>query len=269
MKPYIYIVLLLSFISIGNAQEFAADKALTTLETKKSSFQEGEWLKFRVHFGFINAGYATLKLKKTKKEGKLLYHAIGKGWTSGAARMFYKINDNYESYFTKDQIKPIRFKRRVNEDGYLIRRDLYFDHDLKQVTIEDFEKNTKKEVSIKDVQDLISAFYYLRDIDLSEIEEGDTLSVDLFFDGETYPFKLEFLEKDILNTKFGKIKTWRILPLVQKGRVFEGQDSLTIWISDDENKLPIRIKASLTVGSLKADLDEFRSLANTFKVVAD
>jgi len=269
MQHFIIILFLLSFLSAGNAQEFAAMAEETNSEAAYSSFQEGEWLKFRIHFGFINAGYATLKLKNTKKNGQDLYHAIGKGWTSGAARLFYKINDNYESYFTKDSIKPIRFKRRVNEDGYLIRRDLYFDHNSKQVTIDDLEKKTKTEVAIKNVQDMISAFYYLRNIDLTTIEEGDKLSVDLFFDGETYPFKLEFLEKDILKTKFGKINTWRIRPLVQKGRVFEGQESLTIWITDDDNKLPIRVKASLAVGSLKADLDEFRSLAHPFKIVIE
>lgn len=269
MQRFIISLLLFTFFSGGNAQEFTAVTEYTNIASKSSSFQEGEWLKFRIHYGFINAGYATLKLKNKKKEGKTLFHAIGKGWTTGAASLFFKVNDNYESFFTKDDIKPIRFKRRVNEGGYLIRRDLYFNHDSKQVTIDDLEKKTKTEATIKDVQDLISAFYYIRNLDLSNVKEGDKLSVDLFFDGETYPFKLEFLEKDILKTKFGKIKTWRIRPLVQKGRVFEGQESLTIWISDDENKLPIRIKAALAVGSLKADLDEFRSLKHSFKVFVE
>jgi hypothetical protein len=254
---------------VSSAQETAKVDEKGDASETTTSFKEGEWLKFRIHFGFINAGFATLKLKKSKKDGTSLFHAVGKGWTSGAARMFFKVDDNYESFFTKKDIKPIQFKRRVNEDGYIIKRDLFFDHQAQKVTINDLKKKTKKEVAIQEVQDMISAFYYLRNLDISNIEEGDTVAVDLFFDGETYPFKLEFIEKDIIKTKFGKIKTWRIKPLVQKGRVFEGQESLTIWITDDENKLPVRIKASLVVGSLKADLDEFRGLANSFNVVPE
>jgi hypothetical protein len=55
-------------------------------------------------------------------------------------------------------------------------------------------------------------------------------------------------------------------PLVQSGRVFKEEESLTVWISDDDNKLPIRIKASLAVGSLKADLEGFKGLKNPFVI---
>ncbi|MNR34809.1 hypothetical protein D3C85_1526110 [compost metagenome] len=54
-------------------------------------------------------------------------------------------------------------------------------------------------------------------------------------------------------------------PLVQTGRVFKEKESVTLWITDDNNKVPIRIKADLAVGSLKADLDEYKGLKNPFK----
>ncbi len=269
MKQIVYILLLVLITNSGHTQEIASLSTNTKAENFKKSFQHGEWLKFRIHYGFINAGYATLKLKQTKKQGIFLYHAIGNGWTVGAASLFFKIKDNYESYFTKDVIKPIRFKRRVNEGGYIIRRDLYFDQINNKVTIDDLEENSKTEMSISDVQDMLSAFYHLRNLDLSNTKVGDEIQVDLFFDSEIYPFKLKFLAKELINTKYGKIRTWRIQPLVQKGRVFEGQESLTIWITDDDNKLPIRIKASLAVGSLKADLEEFKGLANPFNMIKE
>ena len=55
-------------------------------------------------------------------------------------------------------------------------------------------------------------------------------------------------------------------PLVQTGRVFKEKESVTLWITDDDNKVPVRIKAELAVGSLKADLDEYKGLKNPFKV---
>lgn len=261
------IVLIISISTLSIAQEKSQFSHVSAANTAKSSFEEGEWLKFRIHYGFVNAGYATLRLKRSNRYGEPMYHAIGKGWTVGAASVFFRIKDNYESYFTMDKVKPIRFKRRVDEGGYIIRRDLIFNHQSKKVSINDLEDNHKSEMSIGEVQDMVSAFYHLRNYDLSKISEGDELMVNLFFDSETYPFKLKFVEREIITTKYGKIRTWRIQPLVQKGRVFEGQESLTIWISDDDNKIPIRIKASLAVGSLKADLEEFKGLANPFTMI--
>lgn len=269
MQRFIIIFFLLATIGFStSAQKFLKSNEVA-YENSQTSFKQGEWLKFRIHYGILNAGYATLNLKHAVRNGQSLHHAVGKGWTVGAARFFFQVDDNYESFFTKDDIKPIHFKRRVDEGGYMIRRDLSFNHAASTVTINDLEKKTRKQVAIKDVQDMISSFYYLRNIDLATIKEGDAVSIDMFFDGETYPFKLKFLKRETIKTKFGKIKTWKIRPLVQKGRVFEGEESLTIWITDDENKLPVRVKASLAVGSIKADLHDFKKLSHPFQTVSE
>jgi len=130
------------------------------------SYKDGEYLKFRIHFGVINAGYATLNLSNSNRNGQDLYHAVGKGWTVGSAKLFYVVNDTYESYFTKDKVKPIFHKRRVDEDGYLIRRDKYFDYEKNIVTVDDLQNNSKKSFPINNVQDMVSAIYYLRNLDL-------------------------------------------------------------------------------------------------------
>ena len=88
----------------------------------------------------------------------------------------------------------------------------------------------------------------------------------MFFDGETTKFKLKFLGREDISTKFGQVSCMIFRPLVQAGRVFKEEESLTVWISDDDNKIPIRIKASLAVGSLKADIEAFKGLKNSFKI---
>jgi hypothetical protein len=88
----------------------------------------------------------------------------------------------------------------------------------------------------------------------------------MFFDEETTKFKLKFIGREDITTKFGTVSAMVFRPLVQSGRVFKEQESLTVWISDDNNKLPLRIKANLAVGSIKADLDAFKGLKNSFKV---
>jgi hypothetical protein len=88
----------------------------------------------------------------------------------------------------------------------------------------------------------------------------------MFFDDEIFKFQLKYIGKENLKTKFGTAPTMIFRPLVQSGRVFKEEESLTVWISDDENKIPLRIKASLAVGSIKGDLESFKGLKNPFMV---
>ena len=114
---------------------------------------------------------------------------------------------------------------------------------------------------------MISSFYYLRDQNIENMKAGDEISIDMFFDYESYDFKMRFLGIEIIKTKFGKIKCYKLRPMVQSGRVFEADESLTIWVTADKNKIPVRLKADLAVGSLKADLEAFKGLANSFSII--
>ncbi|MGL4582477.1 MAG: DUF3108 domain-containing protein, partial [Flavobacterium sp.] len=87
----------------------------------------------------------------------------------------------------------------------------------------------------------------------------------MFFDGEIFKFKLKYLGEEVLKTNFGKLKTLKFRPYVMAGRVFKEKESLTVWVSSDSNKVPVRIKASLAVGSLKADLEDYKNLATKLK----
>jgi hypothetical protein len=90
----------------------------------------------------------------------------------------------------------------------------------------------------------------------------------MFFDNETTKFKLKFIGREDIKTKFGVVATMIFRPLVQSGRIFKEEEGLTLWISDDYNKIPVRIKANLLVGSIKADLEEYKGLNNSFKLKA-
>jgi hypothetical protein len=98
------------------------------------------------------------------------------------------------------------------------------------------------------------------------LKQGESIAIDMFFDDETTKFKLKFIGRENITTKFGTVPTMIFRPLVQSGRVFKEQESLTVWITDDDNKIPVRIKASLAVGSIKADLEAFKGLKHSFKV---
>jgi hypothetical protein len=235
---------------------------------KEDAYAVGEWFKFRIHYGFVNAGYATLEVKDATVNNKKVFHVIGKGYTTGMSRFFFKVDDLYESYIDKDTQNPYQFVRKINEGGYTKNQEGFFNPSTNKILVKDYKHKTEKTFSIpKNTQDIMSTFYYLRNYpNIDKIKIGDSVAIDMFFDDETTKFKLKFIGREDITTKFGTISTMIFRPLVQSGRVFKEEESLTVWISDDDNKLPIRIKASLAVGSIKADLDAFKGLKNPFKV---
>lgn len=235
---------------------------------KERAFDIGEWFKFRIHYGIVNAGYATLEVKEGVKNNKKVFHAIGKGWTTGMTKFFFKVNDNYESYFDKETGNPYQYVRKIDEGGYTKDQEGFFDHSKQTVLVKDYKNKNEKTIVIpSNVQDILSTFYYLRNHpNVDKLKVGESIAIDMFFDDETTKFKLKYIGKEDIKTKFGTIPCMIFRPYVQAGRVFKEQESLTVWISDDDNKMPIRIKASLAVGSLKADLDGFKGLKYPFTV---
>lgn len=239
---------------------------------EKSAFQDGEWFKFRMSYsGWMKAGNATLSVNETKLDGRPVYHVVGKGWTTGAIKWFFKVKDRYESYFDKETGMPYKFIRKIDEGGHTKDIEIDFDHNKQEAFVEDKKRKTKKTVATEqDVQDMVSAFYYLRNnYDTKSIKEGDIVTLNMFFDEENYNFKLKFLGREDLDTEFGKIKTLMFRPYVMAGRVFKEQESLTLWVSADENKIPLKIKADLAVGSLRADLEAYKGLKHYFPIQFD
>ena len=240
-------------------------------QTTKKSYDTGEWLNFRVHYGFVTAGYATLEVDNAHINGKEVFHVKGEGKTTGLSRFFFKVEDIYQSYIDKEKDIPYRFIRKINEGGHTKDIQIDFDHGTQKALINNKKHNKKSTVSFpSETQDMVSALYYLRNnLDTSNLSKGDELEMDMFFDKENYKFKLKFLGREVINTAFGKVSCLIFRPYVQSGRVFKEKESLIVWVSDDDNKIPLLIKADLAVGSLKASLTEFKGLSHSFKIQVD
>lgn len=255
--------ILLFLILVGHA---------LSAQENRSAFKTGEWLKFRIHYGWINASFATLQVNNAMINNEPVYHVVGKGSTTGLARAFFKVDDRYESYFDKKENKPYKFVRKIDEGGYTKDVQIDFDHEKDEALLNDKKNKKKFNFTIGDnIQDLISAFYFIRNhYEFKDLSEGESIKLDMLYDDDgVFKFKLKYLGKEILNTKYGKVECLKFRPYVQSGRVFKEQESLSLWVSNDLNKIPIRIKADLAVGSIKADLDGYNNLKNQFKIIMD
>ncbi|TDE03943.1 DUF3108 domain-containing protein [Flavobacterium sandaracinum] len=253
MKKLILFFILIVTVSFDSPQEDA--------------YGVGEYFKFRIHYGIVNAGYATLEVKDATLNSKKTFHVVGRGYTTGMSRFFFKVDDLYESYIDKETRNPYQFVRKIDEGGYTKNQEGFFNQSSNRVVVKDYKHKTEKTLYIpKNTQDILSTFYYLRNHpNIDKLKIGEAVAIDMFFDDETTKFKLKFIGRENITTKFGVVPAMIFRPLVQSGRVFKEQESLTVWISDDDNKVPLRIKASLAVGSIKADIDAYKGLKTPFK----
>jgi len=280
----LFTLLFLVFGLLANAQESGYGELVLNssliksankkkkISKKESAFKPGEWLKFRMHYGILNASYATLHVKSGKIKGIPVYHVVGHGETTGFASMFFKVDDTYESYFDMEDGKPYKFVRKIDEGGYTKDYDINFDHKNEKAVLTDKKNKKKLDFDLQDsIQDLLSAFYYLRNnYDPNDLVEGEAINLKMLFDDDgIFNFKLKYLGTEVLRTKFGKIECYKFRPLVQSGRIFKEQEGLSLWVSTDDNRIPVRIQADLAVGAIKADLDAYNGLKHQFKIIMD
>ena len=259
MKKVLFILFTLSIIQMSFSQQ-------------ESAFGDGEWFKFKMSYSnWLKAGEATLTVKDSKLNNKEVYHVVGKGKTTGMIKWFFKVKDRYESYFDKQTIMHNKFVRNIDEGGYTKDLEIDFDQENNKAYVNN-KKHKKKTVidTRPNIQDMVSTFYYLRNnLVTDSLKIGDEVKIDMFFDEENYGFKLQYLGEETIKTEVGKIESLKFRPYVMAGRVFKEEESLTLWVSKDKNKVPLRIKADLAIGSLRADLEAFKGLKHPFRIVVD
>jgi hypothetical protein len=228
---------------------------------KLDNIQSGEVLHYRIHYGLLNAGTATLTTLITNYQGKPHFYVKGYGKTTGAVRAFFKVEDHYESFIDYNSGLPSFYVRNVQEGSYTQHFETVFNQSNNTLILTDKEKNTSKVVkSVKDVQDMLSAFYYLRSLNPGDLKTGTVTKLNVWIDDELFPFQIKVTGTETINTKFGKINCLKIIPQVMSGRVFKDKEGVTLWVSNDKNLVPVAIKAELAVGSLKASLETYKNV---------
>jgi len=238
-----------------------SDKDISSLrKIDHHAFKSGEVLQYRLHYGLINAGTATLEVQDYDKKigGRSLYHIIGTGKSKGAFDWFFKVRDRYETYMDVEGAFPWAFVRDVNEGGYKIKQEYKFFQNKKEVENE----KGKKFDTPEGVQDMLSSFYYARTIDYKNAKVGEIFTIWSFVDDEIWPLKIRYVGKEIVKVSGTNYKAIKFHPVIQTGRLFKNEEDVTVWISDDDNKIPLMAQGKVLVGSVKMELENTKGLAN-------
>jgi hypothetical protein len=228
---------------------------------QNTSFKDGEYLFFKVYYniGFVwaTAGEATFTVKQKMQDEHEVYHVTGEGKTLKSYEWFYKVRDKYETFIDVNTLLPRRFIRNVNEGGFIIYENISFLPESGHAV----SANGVFKVPAC-VQDVLSAIYYARNIDYNKYKPGDKIPFSMFLDNNVYHLYIRYVGKEKITTRYGVFNTIKIAPLLIEGTIFSGGEKMAVWVTDDENKLPVRVDSPILVGSVKVDLMGYDNLRN-------
>lgn len=251
---------------------FAYKESLRSIPNE--SFSTGELLKYKVHYGPINAAEAVIDIAPTlhRVNDRPTYKATVYGKTSSSFDLFIRIRDTWQSYIDTAAILPHRSFRNIEEGSYRKRETVDFDHLTNTAQVEMKKKNKDKRQSTHKIapgaQDIVSGFYYLRTLNYDKFKVGDKFTVKGFFDEENFDMVVTYQGRETINTKAGSFRAIKLVPSLPKNKLFKGEDAVTVYLSDDKNKVPVLISANMFVGSVKVDLYEHQNLKHKPALVA-
>ena len=224
-----------------------------------NAFQPNEKISYSVFYSVIgiyfNAGTATFTTSGEQYQNEDVYHVVGEGKTNPHYDWIFKVRDRYESYFSTADLQPVKFVRHVNEGKYSKQEEVTFN----QQTNTAITKNGVYKVP-ENVQDVISAMYYARNINYDQYKTGDKIPFTMFLDDKVYNMYIHYIGKEVVKTKYGKFNAIKLKPLLLKGSIFDGGEKMTIWVTDDANHIPVRVESPIVVGSVKIDLIHYENL---------
>jgi len=226
---------------------------------QNKAFKADEEIGYTVYYAvagvYVNAGDATFTTKLETMNNKPVYHCVGDGKTNPSYDWIYKVRDKYESYIDTATMQPLRFVRNVNEGGYKKYQNITFNKTANTAVA---NEGVFKVPAC--VQDVVSAMYYARNLDFSQLKPEDRIPFSMFLDNEVFNMYIRYLGREEIKTRYGKFRAIKIKPLLLKGTIFEGGENMTVWVTDDANHIPVRVESPIVVGKVKVDMMSYKNL---------
>lgn len=246
-------------------------QAPPAIQSTDPAFQNGEQLTYKIYYNlnfiWVPAGEVTFKVFDEGAQ----YHYQAVGETYDSYEWFFTVKDKYDSWVDKTTLLPNYSERSVNEGNYHIFEKIAFNQSAKKTTVWRADKRgaaeTKTEHGVQEpVHDVLSIMYQLRNIDFASQQNGYAVPFRVFMDKEEFPLRLRYVGKDDRKKVhgMGRYKTLKFQPDVIAGNVFKEDSKMSVWVSNDQNRIPVLIESPVSVGSVKMVLKKYWGLKYEF-----
>jgi hypothetical protein len=212
---------------------------------------------------WANAGEAKFSVKAEDFRDKPSLHFIGEGTTYKSYDWFFKVRDKFESWVDSASLKPFRYIRKTSEGSTHTYNDNYFNFQRKEAVCYRIlgEKIQKDTIPLPACTfDVLTMIYYARCIDYSKYQPDTKIPIILYLDGQIYDkLYIRYMGKEKIKTDLGEMSCIKFKPLLIAGTIFSGGEEMTVWVTDDEKKIPVYIKTPIIVGDIQAKIKTIKN----------
>jgi hypothetical protein len=250
-KKFLFIILLLNSSVIF---------AQAVKNNGEPVFKVGERLDYRLRYGFITAAEASIRVEETTAQfdNNPVFHLIAEGRTAGSFNIFYKVRNRYDSYLNKKTMTPYLYTENIREANYRRNDKARFYQEEKKVVSNNGTFKAKGQIF-----DVVSAYYFARNLNINTLKEGDTFSLDYFLHDGISKMDIQYVGKEVVKTSLGYVRCIKFSPSIQPGRIFRKNSKLYLWITDDANRIPVKAHVEILVGSVTLELINAEGLKYT------
>ncbi len=263
MKNYIlnkknYLNIILAFFALIASSNYNAN-AEELRKADNNAFTYGERLDYKVGYSFVTAGrgYFQIMPKIAKINDRKSYDIKFRVYSLESLRWIYQVDDAYSTILDAEALLPWKFQQRIREGKY--KKDASVEFDQYKNTA--FDGNKTYNVP-NDIFDIVSAFYYVRTLNLKNMRNGTIFYLQNFFDGKVNKLGVKIHKRETITVEAGTFETIKIEPLVVKGGLFKSEGNIFIWLTDDENKMPVKVSTKILIGDVYAELTKYSGLKN-------
>ncbi|MBK8166033.1 MAG: DUF3108 domain-containing protein [bacterium] len=235
------------------------DAAPPTVETAERTvaarcvYGPGERLVFEISYGPVNAGEGTLEVVGTVEHGgRTCYHVES---TANSNRFFssiYKVRDKIVTYIDSTDFSSAYFYKRLREGDYKKTVEISFDREL---GVAKYGDGHVMPVPVG-VQDELSAFYFVRNLDL---EVGRDLVLPAHTSRRNYEMKVVVHRRETVSVPAGRFDCFVVEPVLEGEGLFKHEGRITLYISADDRRVPVLMKTKVPVGTIDVALKEYRA----------
>ena len=236
-------------------------KALPSANNR--SFSYGEDITYKLTYSLymdVSVGEVNFQIlpKPEDIKGNKCMHIVATGNTYAFYDPFYTVRDRYESYIEENSLLPFVFMRNVHEGDFKFNDFVVFNP---FANIAKSKKRTQKIPS--GTWDMLSILYYARTLDYADAKPGQKYTMHTFIDDSTYTVGVKYVGKENVKTDMGTFRCIKLQPILVVGHVFKSDSDMMLWISDDNNHIPVQVESGISVGAVKAQISKYSGLKNT------
>lgn len=269
MSRKILSVILLAVLGYGC---YAQNSANCSVVNK--SFSNGERVVYEMSytwfFVWTDVGEVEFSVSEDNRFGKNMLHLKAMGRSYAFYDWFFKVRDLYESWVDPVTLNPHYFNRDIYEGGYTKENEYKFNWNSNELYARVRRRKGANRFDTlkidKCTYDVVTAIYVARNLDFINVKVGKSFPVNAIMDEKVYNVGYKFLGREVKKIPGqGKFRCLKFQVDVVAGDVFKDDQKIYVWVTDDQNKIPVSIESPIIVGSVKARVKSLKGLRYPLK----